>query len=171
MKRILTYIGAIISLAAFVCSAISGCEIWMLNLQPSRDATIVALVAVIFLIFPLVNSIRYEESDLQPLVKASKVVRIISRLIALGLFVFAVVVFVGVLNKPQNGRDEAVTNEFGTAFLLFASWLSLVCYVFGLRVLFSEKLLAISRNPIFLFRPDLLARYLNDKKTGDDSQL
>jgi len=118
----------------------------------------------------LVNSIRYEESDLQPLIKPSRPVKIISRAIAFSLFIFAIVDYVVILNKPQNERDDAVFSELALAFLLFASWLSLALYVFGLKVFFSEKYIAISRNLIFLFRPDLLDRYLKDKGNENDSE-
>jgi hypothetical protein len=163
MKRFLTCSGTILSGCVLIASVASGIEKWCLNINPNLDLSVTAMILLIALMFPLINSLRYEESDLKPLVNPSRVFKIVSKIISLGLLFFSINRFYLVLCMPKNERGDGILYQFCVAFMIFISWSSLVLYCFGLRSLFPERIIAVSRHPIFLFRKDLLLQYLNHK--------
>ena len=163
MKRFLTYFGTMLSGCVLISSVVLGIEKWWLNFNPNLDLMVTAMIILVALMFPLINSLRYEESDLKPLLKPSPVFKIISKIISLGLLIFLIDRFYLVLYLPKNERGDGILYEFCVPFMIFISWSSLVLYCFGLRSLFSERIIAVSRHPIFLIRKDLLLQYLNHK--------
>jgi NADH:ubiquinone oxidoreductase subunit 2 (subunit N) len=120
----------------------------------------VLLVVLVLMVLPVKWAIRYEESELEPLIKASRVAARLNGSTSLALLLNAA--FWGYCALRRRGsREEAY--DLCLALTLLVSWTLMMVYLFGLRIICSERFLAISRHPIFLFRRDLLSRYLKSK--------
>jgi hypothetical protein len=112
------------------------------------------LVAVVLIGLPVKWAIRYEDPDFEPLLKVSPATRKWSRGGILVLLVYTAL-------RPVASLQRLYDLLLGITLLL--SWTFLTVCLCGPRVICSERFLAISRHPIFLFRRDLLRRYLKSK--------
>jgi hypothetical protein len=114
----------------------------------------VLLVAVLLIGLPVKWAIRYEDSDFEPPMKESRATRKSSRSGILVLLVYTAL-------RPIGSLERLYDLFLGITLLL--SWTFLTVYLYGPKVICSERFLAISRHPIFLFRRHLLRRYLKSK--------
>lgn len=161
LNRVITWIGALSGAVNLVLTCVL-IGVWQWNGNAWETCGAVVLTTLILTAAPLVAEIRYDGSDMEPIIVPSLEVKRFVRAVTAGLFLLA---FVGVYVELTDKANESSGVDGGILVLsLFLSWVCLTCYVYGIRVLYSEKVLAVSRNPRFLFQRDRLREYLEEKR-------
>lgn len=153
LKRILAYSGAVCSAAVFLV----GTGMLLLGSASNPrcgDTLCVLLIVVVLIALPVKWAVRYEEYEFKPLMKASSAARKLSRSAILTILAYTAFSQIG---SVERGYD------FCLGLILLFSWTCLMVYLYGLGMICSERFLAISRHPIFMFRRALLERYLKTK--------
>jgi hypothetical protein len=158
--RAVSFSGAVGSATVFVASAALGTDRWLLGGEPRWGADCAVLMPLLFLALPISYKLKNEAPALAPIIQPSGAARTASRGTAVILLLHTVVRAVLLACSKSMSR----LYDAGLAGTICASWLLTICYLYGVRVVCSERYLAISRNPIFLFRRDLLEQYLKDRE-------
>lgn len=161
INRVITWIGTVSGAVNLVLTCVL-IGVWQWTGNPWETWGGVVLTILLITGAPLLGEIRYEGSDMKPIIEPSLKVKRFVRASTVGLFLLAGVgVYVELTAKAyeSSGMDANIL-----LLSLFLSWFCLTCYVYGIRVLYSEKLLAVSRNPGFLFERDRLRKYLEEKR-------
>jgi len=168
--KFISYIGSAGSLAALLATLISAVQIWLLHIHPTMDLMIGAIITTLVFMLPLKFSLRHGDDgswDFKPIIRPNETVKIIVRLIALALVIGVITCFVVAFDMPKDKRNDASTYLAGIPLMSFLSYYCLVLYVFGLEVIYGEKVLAVSRHLYFLFNRNALRRYLRDKRKSE----
>lgn len=118
---------------------------------------------MIIFCLPLKFELRDEDWNRLPLIAPNPAVKLVVRIGAIALLAFALVSMFICLSEREghNKASDRSLYVMGIAVVASMSWICLTAYAFGVQTLLSEKALAISRHPIFLFRRDLLEIHLS----------
>lgn len=156
--RYISYTGAAGSLAVFLLTIFSAARWWLFHIQPWVDATIFSAFAILVLLVPIGFSLKdrgFGIFEFRPVIWPNKRIKIVVRLLALGLLAGLVIAVVVVFRIPKAQRVGDSTYSVMLLFTLFVSYYCLVLYTFGLEVIF----------------PEILIRPLRDSKRYDISKI
>ena len=158
---LLSYSGALISGLDFTISLALIVSWLSSSSDPHWTVLHATVITLIIVIIPVRNQLWHEDSELRPIFTPSAVSKSLSRLISFILAVVALVqvAFVLMFGTPTNDLEVYIP---ALSVMMWLSWMCLVTYVFGIRVICSDKLLALTRSSMIL-RIARFIKYLKGK--------
>ena len=161
--RFLSYVGAVCGVVGFCFGvALSLLAALSVSLKLWDGAAVIVMFALLGVSVPIVFEVKDEDWHRDPIILPGKSTKFVIR--GVGVFLLLVIIGeVGVGITLQITTSREFTSLLIANGVMFWSWLIFALYVFGVRVIYSERWLAISRQPLFLFNRKRLEKYLKEK--------